>query len=285
MRRLVFIVVLALLLPSWAHAYDVLVLQSRRSPAYDEVLKGLNSGRKDVVSQRLVVLSDYVDVDVVRIVREDSPVAIVAIGDAALAAARKVRSVPVIGLMSLRVHGLSSTQANLAGIGMFVAPETYCELFRRMQVKRVGVVYNPVHSGWYLQNARQAARDAGITLVTREVAAPQDTPAQLSSLAGKVDALWMMPDVTAVTRETTEAYFNFSQQQMVPVVSFAVGYLGLGAAVALEIDRFAIGVQAKEMVELLLAGTAAHRQSVSFPKSVAIKTNPTVLRRLGYPTL
>ncbi|CAH2030162.1 ABC transporter substrate-binding protein [Trichlorobacter ammonificans] len=280
-RSLLLILALLLLCPTLARAYDLLVLQSQRNPAYDEVLKGLNSDRS--ISQRLVVLSDYADVDVVRIVREDSPVAIVAIGDAALTAARKVRHIPVIALMSLKVHSLKSSQPNLAGIGMFVAPESYCDLFRRMQVKRVGVVYSPAQSGWYLQSARQAARDAGITLVTREVAAPRETLAQLSSLAGKVDALWMLPDLTAVTRETAEAYFHFSQQQMVPVVSFAAGYLGLGAAAALEMDRFALGVQAKEMVEAFLAG-AAERSLISFPKNVALRTNPTVLKHLGYQT-
>ena len=82
----------------------------------------------------------------------------------------------------------------------------------------------------------------------REVSAPRETLEQLATLAGKVDALWMLPDSTAVTRETTEAYFRFGQQQTVPVVSFAANYLGLGAAAVLEIDRIAMGRQADAMV-------------------------------------
>lgn len=283
MRRLVlFILALTLLLPSLAQAYDVLVLQSRRNPAYDEVLKGFNSGQS--VSQRLIVLSDYAEVDLVRIVREDRPRVILTVGDAAVAAARKIRDIPVIALMTLGVHGQKTVQPNLTGIGMFVAPERYCDLLRRMQVKRVGVIYNPAKSGWYLQHVKRAVQNAGITLIAREVSTPRDTLAQLSSLVGKVDALWMLPDVTAVTRETAEAYFHFSQQQEVPVVSFAAGYLGLGAAAVLEIDRVAMGTQARDMVAAILDDQGADSIGFSFPKVISLKTNPVVLTRLGRPS-
>lgn len=280
MRRLVLcILALALLLPSLAQAYDLLVLQSKRNPAYDEVLKGFSGSRN--VSKRVIVLSDYAEVDLVRIAREDRPTLILAMGDAALAAARKVRTIPVIALMSLDLRRLQAAQPNLTGIDMFVAPESYCNLLRQMKARRVGVLYNPARNGWYLRQARQAAEKAGITLVAREVSEPRETLAKLASLAGKVDALWMLPDITAVTRETAEAYFHFSQQQAVPVVSFAANYLGLGAAAVFEIDRAALGRQANEMVTSLLAGGDIDNTPLSFPRGVVLKTNDGILRRLG----
>lgn len=280
MRRLVLcILALALLLPSLAQAYDLLVLQSKRNPAYDEVLKGFSGSRN--VSKRVIVLSDYAEVDLVRIAREDRPTLILAMGDAALAAARKVRTIPVIALMSLDLRRLQAAQPNLTGIDMFVAPESYCNLLRQMKARRVGVLYNPARNGWYLRQARQAAEKAGITLVAREVSEPRETLTKLASLAGKVDALWMLPDITAVTRETAEAYFHFSQQQAVPVVSFAANYLGLGAAAVFEIDRAALGRQANEMVTSLLAGGDIDNTPLSFPRGVVLKTNDGILRRLG----
>lgn len=280
MRRLILcILALTLLVPSFARAYDLLVLQSKRNAAYDDVLKGFSGSR--LVSRRVIVLSDYTEVDLVRIVREDRPLMILAVGDAALAAARRVRNIPVVALMSLDLHRLQAAQSNLTGIEMFVAPERYCNLLRQLKVRRVGVLYNPARSGWYLHQARQKAEKAGITLVVREVIDPRDTLAQLATLAGKVDALWMLPDTTAVTRETAEAYFLFSQQQAVPVVSFAANYLGLGAAAVYDIDRVALGRQAHEMVTALLAGDAVDSTSLRFPRNVALKTNAGILKRLG----
>lgn len=279
MRRLVLLIVaLATLLPSLAFSYDVLILQSRRDPAYDEVLKGFQFEKKS--SLRLLVLSDYAEVDVVRIVREDRPKLILAVGDVALTAARKIQQTPVVAVMALGVHKAKS-QANVAGIGMFAAPERYVGLFRSMKARRVGIVYNPAKSGWYVRQAVQTAGAAGIELVTREVSSPKDTAGQLASLAGKVDALWMLPDSTAVTRETTEAYFRFGQEQSVPVVSFASSYLGLGAAAVLELDRVAMGRQADAMIADLLNGGRTDGAVLEFPRGLTVKTNPTVLKRLG----
>jgi putative ABC transport system substrate-binding protein len=280
MRRLVLLILaLATLLPSLASGYDVLVLQSRRDPGYAEVLKGFHDGVNP--SERIIVLSDYAEVDVARIVREDRPKVILAVGDAALTTARKVRNTPVVAVMSLGIHNRKNSQSNLSGIGMFAPPERYISLFKTMKAGRVGVIHNPARSGWYLQLAHKAAAAEGIELVVREVSTPRETIEELSTLAGKVDALWMLPDTTAVTRETTEAYFHFGQQHSVPVVSFAANYLGLGAAAVIELDRVAMGAQADAMINSLLNGTAIDGIQLAFPKRTTSKTNPGVLKHFG----
>lgn len=282
MRRLILLIIaLATLLPNLALAYDVLILQSRRDPSYDEVLKGFRFEQKS--SLRMLVLSDYAEVDVVRIVREDHPRLILAIGDAALKEARKVRTTPVLAVMTLAVPAQTANQPNLNGISMFAAPEKYMGLFRSMKARRVGVIYNPARSGWYLKQARQAAEQAGIELVVRDVATSRETPEKLASLAGKVDALWMLPDATALTRDSAESYFNFGQQNSIPVISFSGSYLSLGAAAALEIDRYALGRQADSLAAQILSGRDIEQPAV-WPSRAALKRNSTVLQRLGIET-
>lgn len=278
MRRLILLILaLATLLPSLAQAYDVLILQSRRDPAYDEVLKGFRFEQKS--SLRMLVLADYAEVDVVRIVREDRPRMILAVGDAALKAVRNVQNTPVLAVMTLGVNTQSVSQTNLTGISLYVAPERYMSMFQNMKTPRVGVIYSAARSGWYLDQAKRAAQQAGIQLVVREVSDPRATIGQLASLAGKVDALWMLPDTTAVTRESTEAYFRFGQENSVPVVSFAGNYLGLGAAAVLDIDRLALGRQADGFATELLSGKRTDRKVV-FPAKALMKKNSSVLERL-----
>lgn len=281
MRRLALLILaLATLLPSLAQAYDVLVLQSRRDPAYDEVLKGFRSQRN--LSERVIVLSDYSEVDIARIVREDQPGLVLTLGDRALTVARKLRQTPVIALMSLGVHNLKGND-NISGIGMYAPVDSYLKLFQGMKARRVGVIHNPARSGWYLNEARQAAGQAGIELIVREVRNPKDTISQLASLASKVDALWMLPDTTAVTRETSEAYFRFAQEQNVPLVSFAGPYLGLGAAAAVEIDCAELGKQANETALKMLGGSID--QALAKPAKTIVKTNSMVLKHLGITAL
>ena len=70
--RGVLITVLWLLIPATAWSYDLLIVQSQRSPAYDDVLRGLRSVAR--FSERVVVLTDYNDIDLLRIAREETPV-------------------------------------------------------------------------------------------------------------------------------------------------------------------------------------------------------------------
>ena len=274
---------LLILHPSLSQAYDILVLQSSSDPAYKDVLTGFRSVRSN--SLRVIVLSDYAEVDVIRVVREDRPKTILVIGDAALKAARKVTQTPVVAVMSLGIHTLKASHPNLTGIGLFVPPERYVSMFQTMKARRIGVIYDPARSGWYLDLAHQAAETAGIELVALEVSASREALKRLSALAGKVDALWMLPDSTAVTRETTEAYFRFGQQHAVPVFSFAANYLGLGAAAVLEIDRVAMGRQANDIVTALLKDAGRNRIPLSFPSGITVRINPGVLRRLGYSNI
>lgn len=280
MRLLIaLILALATLLPCLAQAYDVLLLVSRRDQASEEVLKGFRAGCSS--SHRTLVLSDYAEVDLIRILREENPRLVVTLGDTALKSARRVSRTPVVSLMALGMRAQASHQTNLTGIEMFAPPESYMALFRKLRVNRVGVVYDESRSGWYLRHARHAAEKAGITLVTREIDAPRQAPEMIASLAGKVDALWMLPDVTAVTRESSEAYFRFGQSQSVPVVSFSASYLGLGAGAVVEINRNDLGRQACDMAEEILRKGRVSETTPEFPRKTSTLMNNDVIRHLG----
>ena len=276
LRTLVFTGLL--LLPLQAMAYDILVLQSLHEKGYDEAVKGLR--RACQASMRTVVLSDYVEADITRLAREDHPRLIVAVGDRALALAERLRNIPLLYMMALN----SRPSPRATGVGMLLDPARYLAVFGSFGSKKVGVVYDPARSGPYLKRAQSAARRSGIDLVVREVHAPKDTPAMLESLRGKVDALWMLPDVTAVSPTSTEAYFLFSQGEMVPVVTFAEVYLSLGGAVALGIDRFDIGKQLGEMAQNVLNGTPIEDIPPQSPRRALLKSNDGVLRRLKIPS-
>jgi putative ABC transport system substrate-binding protein len=243
----------------------------------EEALQGFNASYP--ASQRLLVMSDYAEIDLVRIVREERPRLILAVGDSALSAARKIQQIPVISLMALGIHNRTSS-SNLAGVGMYVSPERYMNLFQQMKVATVGVVYDPAKSGWYIREAHQAAHRMGIKLVLREISSSRQTFSSLYSMAGKIDALWMLPDTTAVSRETSEAYFRFSQEQVIPLVSFANAYLGLGAAVVLDLDRPELGRQAAGIAARILEGEKAESNPL-YPRRNRLKTNPAILRNLG----
>jgi putative ABC transport system substrate-binding protein len=278
MRALRLVVALLVLGALPARAADVLVVQSTRGSGYQEALNGFASAYKG--STQTIVLSDYAEVDLVRLVKEEQPRLVLAVGDAALAASRKVGQVPVVGLMALSMNLAKGPGGSTSGVGMLPPPERYLESFRSLGARRVGVVHDPARTGYYLQRARQAAKPLGIELVVREVRSPRETPARLEQLKGAVDALWMLPDATAVTAETMEAWFLFSLEQKVPVLTFSELYLAKGAAVSLDVDRAELGRQAAEIAGSLLGG-AAVRPTGADARKVKAHVNDTVARNLG----
>lgn len=279
MRRLILLITIVLLLPATVWSYDLLIVLSLRSPAYDEVMQGFRSAAR--FSERVIVLTDYNDIDLVRIVREENPVAIVTLGDNALAAARKARQTPVIALMALSYRAGMGGHPAMTGVEVQSPPERYLPLFTSLKARRVGIIGSSARSAAYIRQARKAAAGVGIDLVIREVKSSREVPGQLGSLAGEVDALWMLPDSVTAGGEAADAHFLFSAGHKVPVVTFSSAYLASGAALALDIDRFDIGRQGGEMVALLMNGDGISGIAPEPPRKTTVKRNLSVLRRLG----
>ena len=276
--RLIYILVL--LLPFPAEAYDLLIVQSQHSPMYDEVLHGIHSVRK--FTERVITLSDYAEVDIKRIVREDRPSVVVTLGDLALESARKVHRVAVLPLMAISYRQTSGNHGFVNGIEVLIPPERYLALFKLLKTHRVGVIYSKDKTGAYVLHAQRIASKFGVVLVPKEVSSPKAVFAQLDVLKDSVDALWMLPDSAVISQLTVEGFANFSIEQKVPLVSYASVYLSHGASVVVEIDRTDLGVQAGEMIVELLAGETPVGEPA--PRKAVLRLNQTVMKRLGITT-
>jgi putative ABC transport system substrate-binding protein len=279
LRRLgLFIAAIWLLIPTAAWSYDLLIVQSLRSPTYDEVLKGFRSAIRS--SERVIVLTDYNDIDLVRISREENPIAIVTLGDNALAAARKVRHIPIIALMSLSYRANAGGHPAITGVEVQSPPERYFPIFNSIKARKVGIICS-ARSAAYIKLARKVATSFEIDLVVREVKSHKEVSGQLESLTGLVDALWMLPDNITSSGEAADAHFLFSASHKTPVVTFSSTYLASGAAFALDFDRFDMGKQVGEMAASLVDGYGISDIPPELPRKTSIKSNPSVLRKLN----
>lgn len=278
-RRCCLIAALWLLLAPVAWGYDLLIVQSRRSPLYDDLLKGMRS--KARFSDRTLVLTDYDETDLQRIVREEHPLGVVTLGDSALEAARKLRQVPVVALLSIGFRGQREGHPTMTGVEVQLPPERYLPIFSAIKARRVGVIGSQARSGEYLRLAARVAASRGIDLVVKEAKSPREVPALLNGMAGRIDALWMIPDSVTAAGEAADAHFLFSMGQQIPVVTFSSAYLPAGAAIALEMDPVDIGRQAGEMLDELMGGDGIRGIPPQSPRRGVLKINPAVLRRLG----
>lgn len=280
MRCLILLITaLSLLISTTGWCYDLLIVQSQRSPAYEEVLQGFRTVAR--FSERIIVLTDYKEIDLIRIAREENPVAIVTLGDNALTAARKVRQTPVIALMALSFRSGMGGHPAMTGVEVQSPPERYLPIFTSIKASKVGIIVNTPNCAAYIKQAQKSAAGFGINLLVREVKSSREVSGKLASLAGLVDALWMLPDSITASGEAADAHFLFSASHKIPVITFSSAYLASGAALALEIDRFDIGKQGGEMAVLLMEGKEIFGIPPEPPRKTTVKRNLPVLRRLG----
>ena len=279
MRALLLCIALTLLSALPARAADVLILQSSRSHAYGEALRGFHATLKGTC--KTVLLTDYAEIDVVRLVKEERPRLVLAVGDKALAAARKLHELPVVAMLSLSLDLKKQQAGNIGGITMVAAPEQYLKLFGSLGVKNIGVLYDPAKTGQYLRRIGRESKQLGLNLVVEPVGDPREIQAKLAKLKGNVDALWMLPDSTVVTTVNMEALIRFSIDNKLPVVTFSSQYLQSGAAASLDVDYYDLGQQAGEMTVSLLAGVSGHKVPTVDPRKISLRTNDNVIRKLG----
>ena len=279
--RALILVIAALFCAAPALAESLLIVQSNRDRASTSLQQSVTRTVK--VPTELLVLSDYAEVDLPRVVREEQPDVILTIGEAALKATRKIRGVPVVAVLALSLGANQRIPANVTGIDLRIDPARYMSIFKALGLKKIGVTYDPARSGVYLAKAQQTAAQAGIELVLRTAKTSKEGVQDLESLKGNVaDSLWIVPDATVVTALNLEADFNFSLAQKKPVVSYTGEHLKKGAAVAPNLDWSQMGLQAGDIVKSLFDGATPRQIPVQSPKTFSLKSNQSVLNNLGF---
>lgn len=277
--RYLSLLILATLLATPAHAADILIVQSHSNQQFDQTVRQIQTscGKKS----QTYVMGDYAEFDLGRIVREEQPRVVIAVGDRPLKEAQKLRSSSVLYAMSLSPDE-SRLRDNITGVTMHASAELYLKLFRKLGLRRVGIVYSKAKSGAYIQRAQKIASAYGIELVATEVKAPTSVESALEGLKkSRIDAIWMIPDTTAVTTETLNAYFVHAQQANIPLISFSRAYLAKGAIAALEASRKRMTDQLCTTLTQLLQGSNPAAFPVADIAEASLHTNETVAARLG----
>lgn len=260
---------------------EVIAVQAHNVKPYSDALKGFKSVCNcDIKS---LFISEMKEKDLLKTIRSSNADLVLAIGNEALRRVKDVEGVPILYMMVLNPQLIIPDKENVTGVGMNVSPETQLSILQQALpgMKRVGILYDPAKTGHFVKKAKAAAAERGMTLIAKEVHSPKDFPGLLRNMKGEIDAFWMLPDVTAVTPETTEFLLLFSIENRVPVLTFSDKYLEMGALMSVEIDPVNVGRQAGEMALKMLSGAAARDlREMDAPKAV-ISINLTAAGKLG----
>ncbi len=259
----------------------VLVVQSLSVAPYEEALAGFKSVCDAEITK--VVLSDQEKINPSQLIQFNKPELILAIGMDALTEIKEIEDIPIIYMMVLNPQAITFGEKNISGISMTLSPERQVATLLEVlpATKTIGTLYNPDRTGNFIKEAVHAANTMGISLIKEKVQSTKEVPSALKNLRNKIDAFWMIPDITVYSPETIDFLLLFLLENQKPIISFSVKYVELGALMSISVDPFDIGNQAGEMAKAILSnGGKRDVQRIDARKAV-ILINLKIAKKLG----
>jgi putative ABC transport system substrate-binding protein len=260
---------------------EILTIQSARVEPYEEALKGFNSACDAKIKR--IIISETQGKDISREIRRIKPEVVLAVGRDALSTAKEVKNIQIVYLMVLNPQTVLSGEKNIAGVSMNIPPEKQLRALLKAlpQTERIGLVYNPSRTAYLVKDAQHAAGKMGVTLLAKKAESPKEVPSLILDMKGKIDAFWMVPDITVVTPDTVEFLILFSMENNIPLLTFSEKYLELGAFMSTAIDPFDMGVQAAEMANNILREKDGKSIQQANARRMIVSTNLMIAGKLG----
>ncbi len=209
------------------------------------------------------------------------PDLILALGPKALTAARGIATVPVISLLVFSPEKIIAGQANITGITLNIPAKIQLDEMSRLLpgVKRVGVIYDPVRSNDLLGHARTSRPD--LEFVAIPATNEKEVAGLLHKLEGRIDLVWLLPDLTVFTPHTFPLFLRFSFENRIPLLSFAEQHLKSGAALVVTFDVEAMGQEAAEIATRLFHGEPAAKIGMKNATRVKTLVNDIILQKMN----
>jgi putative ABC transport system substrate-binding protein len=222
----------------------------------------------------------------------EEPAAIVAIGTTsaqAFVSLTKARSIPVIfssitdPIGAKLVNDLKKPGSNFTGASNLVSAEPQLISFKEIlpKLKTLGIVYNPgeVNSVKMIEVTTKAAKKMGIEVLTSPANKSSDIPQATEALIGKVDAIFVNNDNTALSAFKT--IVKIATTANIPVFVSDTDMVEQGAIAALGPNQYELGRQTGKMLIKVLKGAKPSELPVEFPTKVELVLNQTQAKLLS----
>jgi putative ABC transport system substrate-binding protein len=148
-------------------------------------------------------------------------------------------------------------------------------------LKNLCVIYDPSKTGNIIKSAEENVEDTGITLLKYEVDSSKEVPEAMKNLIGKIDALWLLPDSTVVTKKTFGLLKTTTIENKVPLLCTSDVFVKAGALAAVSSEHKDIGRQAAELSERILELPSASSLGVVYPEHFKLTVNTDTAETLG----
>jgi putative ABC transport system substrate-binding protein len=273
-------------LPRIAGATEIAILTSASLPYYEQAIVGFKAGIPATASVKEYNLNGQLAEGrhIAKSLRAAPPELIFAVGlKAAMATKLEIFDTPVVFCMVLNpeAHGLPAP--NMTGIAVRPPADTQLAALRSTipTHRRIGVLYDEEHSGDFIRQAQQAAKQQGLELLVVAIRRQDEIPTAVRALLPKVDALWLIQDQTVVSETAIPFFLESTLDAKIPLFTFSLTLVQQGALGALLVDPWAVGQQAARVAQSRLTGHHASAGVLQVPERPQLALNANAAEHLG----
>jgi putative ABC transport system substrate-binding protein len=173
--------------------------------------------------------------------------------------------------------------ANVTGVSDLQPVEPILQLVKQLNpnAKSVGIVYNAGESNsvFIVKQVETAAGPLGLTVVKATASTSSEVQAAAQSLVGRVDAITVIGDNTAVT--ALESIVKVANQNKIPLVVGDTDSVKRGAAAGYGFDYKDLGMQAGYEAAQILSGTPISSIPVEYAKNLQLSINEKAAKAQG----
>ncbi len=171
----------------------------------------------------------------------------------------------------------------VTGVSDYLPIQSQIELVKDFipDLKTLGVIYNAgeVNSVNMVKSLKEEAEKLNIQIVEATASKTGDVSTAMTSLVGKVQAVYIPNDNTAVA--AMNSIVQIGEKHKLPVFAGDTGSVSAGAVAARGYDRFELGRKAGELVLKILKGTPAGNLPIESGQTMRLTLNIKAAKRMG----
>lgn len=179
------------------------------------------------------------------------------------------------------VESAQSPGGNVTGASLDIPTEVQFNYFKKIipSMKKVGVLYTR-NTASLIPQARIIARQLEMELVAINVESDRDLPEALDSLASSVDGIWSVADHNLFNPKATRYILLNTVRKGIPFMGFSRYVVESGALCALDFDYKAVGFQAGQIANRIIAGEHPDSISVTTADVIWFHYNENTAKRI-----
>lgn len=278
--------------PRALHAGDdtVIIIQSQQIAAYNEAIKGFEEGCKE---KNIAVAAIY-DLKgdgeegkrVVQAIKKDKakPRLILAVGVLAATIVKdQFADIPMIFCMVINHDRFDLRGANITGISSEASLEDQFAILKEFfgARKNIGVIYDPAKTGKIISDAAAVAEKFEFNLIKTAVMSEREVASALKNIINKIDALWIIPDGTVITKDSLDTIFKKALKSRLPTFCTSNAIVRAGALISISPDYYDTGIQASHLAQTLLHDPTVTSLGIIQPDKLKLALNTQTAELLG----